>query len=63
MAVPRWAARLAFGEMADQMLLSSARVIPSRLAELGFAFEHGRLKDALEWELDKRKTGASPRCD
>ena len=45
--MPAFAARLAFGEMADEMLLTSARVEPARLVESGYRFRHARLEDAL----------------
>jgi len=47
MAVPAFAARLAFGEMADEMLLSSQRVMPKKLKDAGFQFEYPNLEDAL----------------
>ncbi len=47
MAVPAFAARLAFGEMADEMLLASQRVIPKRLNDAGFKFEYPNLDAAL----------------
>jgi uncharacterized protein (TIGR01777 family) len=46
--VPAFAARLAFGEMADALLLSSARVEPSRLQDEGFKFEYSDLLQALQ---------------
>jgi len=46
--VPVFAARLAFGEMADALLLSSARVEPSRLQDEGFKFEYSDLLLALQ---------------
>ena len=46
--VPAFAARLAFGEMADALLLASQRVAPTRLLESGFRFEHEELKPALK---------------
>jgi uncharacterized protein len=45
--MPAFAARLAFGEMADEMLLAGARVEPRALAEAGFAFRHPQLEPAL----------------
>jgi uncharacterized protein (TIGR01777 family) len=45
--VPAFAARLAFGEMADALLLASVRVLPRRLQETGFAFRHPLLEGAL----------------
>jgi uncharacterized protein (TIGR01777 family) len=48
MPVPAFAARLAFGEMADELLLASARVRPQRLADSGFEFRHPTLDEALQ---------------
>lgn len=45
--MPAFAARLAFGEMADELLLSSARVLPRKLIASGFDFTHAELDDAL----------------
>ena len=45
--VPASGARLAFGEMADALLLSSQRVEPKRLNETGFRFRYSNLNDAL----------------
>ncbi len=45
--VPAFGARLAFGEMADALLLSSQRVEPKRLKETAFRFRYSNLKDAL----------------
>ena len=46
--VPAFAARLAFGEMADALLLASQRVEPSRLKASGSAFQYHDLRKALE---------------
>jgi uncharacterized protein (TIGR01777 family) len=46
--VPAFAARLAFGEMADELLLSSERVEPARLRDSGYAFRFAELRPALE---------------
>ncbi len=45
--MPAFAARLAFGEMADELLLSSTRVEPARISEAGFSFEYPTLEAAL----------------
>jgi hypothetical protein len=50
-AVPAWAARLAFGEMAGALLLASARVEPARLAASGFVFRYPELEGALRHML------------
>lgn len=45
--LPKFAINLMFGEMGDALLLSSTRVAPKRLQELGFKFEFPHLKQAL----------------
>lgn len=45
--LPAFAARLAMGEMADALLLSSARVEPAKLLSSRFKFRHQNLEDAL----------------
>jgi uncharacterized protein (TIGR01777 family) len=44
---PAFALKLALGEMAEALLLSSQRVIPARLQELGYRFQHPELEGAL----------------
>lgn len=46
-AMPAFAARLAFGEMADEMLLVSQRVMPKKLQAAGFQFHFSDLEMAL----------------
>jgi len=46
--VPAFAARLAFGEMADELLLSSERVEPAKLRGSSYAFRFAELRLALE---------------
>jgi uncharacterized protein (TIGR01777 family) len=45
---PAFALRLAFGEMADEALLASARVVPARLNEAGYRFADPMIGPALE---------------
>ncbi len=52
--VPEFAARLAFGELADALLLSSQRVEPSVLEDKGFLFGWPTLEPALRHVLAKR---------
>ncbi len=47
-AVPAFVLRTVMGEMAQEMLLNSARVVPGRLLEAGFQFKHPDLGTALE---------------
>ncbi len=49
--MPAFAARLALGEMADELLLSSTRVVPQRLQETGYQFRCPTLEGALEHVL------------
>lgn len=51
--VPAFALRLALGEMADEMLLASARVIPRRLFAAGYEFRHSTLDAALRHLLGR----------
>jgi uncharacterized protein (TIGR01777 family) len=45
--MPAFAARLAFGQMADELLLSSQKVEPAKLMASRFPFRHRDLKQAL----------------
>jgi uncharacterized protein (TIGR01777 family) len=47
LAVPAFALRLAFGEMAGATILQSERVVPARLSAAGFDFEYPELDGAL----------------
>ena len=49
--VPKVAARLAFGEMADETLLVGQRVEPRKLREAGFEWSFDDLQEALIQEL------------
>jgi len=49
--LPAFAARLAFGEMADALLLASARVEPTKLIASRFVFKHKELEPALRYLL------------
>ncbi len=48
---PKFALRLAMGEMADALLLSSCRALPKRLEDSGFAFRYRNLPDYLAEKL------------
>ena len=45
--VPAPALRLAFGEMAEETMLASMRVVPMRLSDAGFRFQHEAIEPAL----------------
>ncbi|GIW80787.1 MAG: hypothetical protein KatS3mg105_2594 [Gemmatales bacterium] len=51
--MPAFAARLAFGEMADELLLSSTRVEPKKLVGSGFLFRFPNLEGALRHLLGR----------
>lgn len=46
-AAPGWVLRLALGEMAEETLLTGARVRPARLLASGFTFDYPHLEPAL----------------
>ena len=45
--VPSFVARMVFGELADEMMLSSARVEPRRLLDAGYVFHYPEIEGAL----------------
>jgi NAD dependent epimerase/dehydratase family enzyme len=45
--LPAFAARIALGEMADELLLASTRVEPAKLLSSRFGFRHRELEPAL----------------
>jgi hypothetical protein len=53
--MPAFAARLAFGELADELLLASTRVEPARLLATRYAFRHPTLEGALRAVLAPRR--------
>jgi uncharacterized protein (TIGR01777 family) len=51
MPMPAFAARLAFGEMANDLLLASTKVAPKRLSDSGYKFQYTELENALKHVL------------
>lgn len=51
--IPAFALRALFGEMADATILSGQRVLPTRLTQAGFSFNHATLEAALRSELGR----------
>lgn len=45
--LPAWLLRLVFGEMADELLLASAHVVPEKLIRSGYIFQCPELENAL----------------
>ena len=52
--VPEFAVRLMFGEMGQDTVLASQRMIPERLIAAGFRFDYPELEPALRHELSAR---------
>jgi uncharacterized protein (TIGR01777 family) len=51
MPVPSFALRLVFGEMANETVLASQKVLPKRAMSEGFTFAHPKIEEALQHEL------------
>jgi uncharacterized protein (TIGR01777 family) len=51
--VPPFVLRVALGEMANSLLLASQRVVPEKLAGLGYSFKHPNLETALRAVLHR----------
>jgi len=58
--MPAFAARLALGQMADELLLASIRVEPNKLIKSGYQFRQTTLESAFRHLLGKT---AYPRPD
>lgn len=48
LSIPKFAARFVFGEMADEMMLSSQRVEPDKLVATNFSYKYPKLDQALK---------------
>jgi uncharacterized protein len=51
LSVPAFAVRMLFGQMGDEALLASARVLPQKLLASGFQFSMPKIEDALKAAL------------
>ena len=51
--MPAFAARIAFGELANELLLASTCVLPKKLMDSGYKFRHPELGEAFEHLLKK----------
>jgi uncharacterized protein (TIGR01777 family) len=51
--LPRLFLRAAFGEITDEGLLASLRVVPKKLLATGFTFDHSELEPALRFVLGR----------
>jgi len=54
LSMPAFAARLAFGEMADEMLLVSQRVVPKKLKDAGYEFHLPELEGTFRKYLSQK---------
>jgi uncharacterized protein (TIGR01777 family) len=57
MSIPAFAARMALGEAADEVLLASARVEPKMLSQTGYSFRYPHLEAALRHVLGRYEQG------
>jgi uncharacterized protein (TIGR01777 family) len=55
--LPAWAVRLLLGEMGQELLLASTRVVPARLEAAGFVFRHAAAEPALRSVLGRPRPG------
>jgi len=55
--MPAFAARMAFGQMADELLLASAKVVPAKLEATGYRFLYPDLEPALRHLLGRAEAG------
>lgn len=53
--MPDFAARLVFGQMADELLLSSTRVLPEKLKEFNHNFKYPQIQDCLKHVLGQNR--------
>jgi hypothetical protein len=51
MTVPAMAVQLLYGEMGEETVLRGQRVLPRRLLEAGFVFQHPAVEEAIRHEL------------
>ncbi|MDB4339034.1 TIGR01777 family oxidoreductase [Rubripirellula sp.] len=55
---PSFVLRLALGEMADALLLSSTRVKPNRLIKSGYSFRFTQIEEAIRYSLGRERSGS-----
>lgn len=59
MPAPAFALRILLGEMADALLLSGQRAVPSKAEKLGYSFRYPRVNDALAAIFGRRPKRSS----
>jgi hypothetical protein len=60
LCVPRFVARLAFGAMADELLMASTRVVPRALLDSNYQYRYADLEAALRHLLGKDQAVHAP---
>lgn len=55
--VPAAVVKLMFGQMGEEMLLSSCRVFPQKVLEAGYEFKHSEVRGALEGVIEGYRRG------
>ena len=50
--MPGWVMRLAFGQMADELLLAGQVVLPTKITNRGFEYQHSNIAEAIQAALD-----------
>lgn len=58
--VPPFGLKLLFGQMGEELLLYSQRIVPEKLQRSGFTFRHAELEGGLQAALGKPKTARQP---
>ena len=53
----KFVVKLVCGQMGEEVIMSSARVVPGKLLDAGFSFSHENLEDFLHAELGGRSRG------
>jgi hypothetical protein len=51
--LPEFVVRTLLGEMGEELLLSSTRILPAKLSQAGYKFKHTELHDALRAALER----------
>lgn len=52
--LPSFLLRLIFGQLADELLLTSTRVLPEKITAHGYRFEYPELQQSLDHQLNKK---------
>jgi NAD dependent epimerase/dehydratase family enzyme len=53
--MPKFIAKIIFGEMANELLLEGQKVVPQKILQSGYKFRYQNLKLAIENSLRKNR--------